>query len=454
MLSFPEDFLWGAATSSYQIEGATKADGRGESVWDRFCQTPHKIDDGSSGDGACDHYHRYREDIALMGRLGLGGYRFSISWPRIMPVGRGRVNEPGLDFYDRLVDALLEADIEPYATLYHWDHPQALEDEGGWCVRSTAEAFADYAAVVARRLGDRVENWMTLNEPQCVSTLGYLEGLHAPGRQSPRAALQAAHHLLLGHGWAVPAVRAHAHHADVGIALNLSPAVPASPSDYDREACRHFDGSYNRWFLEPLHRGCYPPDIVQDYLERGSLGAGGMDFVRPGDLKAIRVPTDFLGVNYYTRKIVRSKAVPEAKNAERTVREAPRQQWTEMGWEVHPEGLADTLRRVHLDYRPPKIYVTENGASYSTPGPDATGRVRDEQRVAFLREHLAVAHEVIGEGIPLQGYFVWSLLDNFEWHRGYGQRFGITWVDFETQARIPKDSARWYGEVIAHNRVI
>lgn len=450
--NFPRGFLWGAATSAYQIEGAVDVDGRGESMWDRFCRASGNIADGSSGVDACDHYHRWREDLDIMRELGLHAYRFSIAWPRILPDGHGRPNPLGLAFYDRLIDALLEAGIEPFVTLYHWDLPQALEDQGGWASRATAEKFVEYADVVSRHFGDRVENWITQNEPWCTAVLGYQRGIHAPGRRDLRSALAASHHLLLSHGWSVPVLRANSRKSEVGLILNLTPAEPASPSDFDHDACRHFDGSFNRWFLDPLYRRQYPADIVADYESSGRLGTRGFDVVQPGDLRAIAEPTDFLGVNYYTRAVIRSDHVPEDKNSERTVYQAPKEEWTEMGWEVYPDGLRDVLLRLHLDYRPAKLYVTENGASYST-GPDGSGRVRDERRVAYLRDHLCAARRSIEDGVPLTGYFVWSLLDNFEWDRGYDQRFGITWVDFETQRRIPKDSANWYRDVIATNAI-
>lgn len=449
---FPKDFAWGVATSSYQIEGAATEDGRGESIWDRFSKTAGKVTDGTNGDVACDHYHRFREDIALMKSLGIKHYRFSVAWPRILPSGRGEVNQPGLDFYSRLVDALLEAGIEPFVTLYHWDLPQALQDEGGWIQRSTAEAFADYARVVARALGDRVKKWITHNEPWCTSILGHARGTHAPGVKDFRAALAASHHVLLSHGLAVPVIREESPGAEVGITLNLTPAEPASPSAEDHDATRHFDGYFNRWYLDPLFGHKYPADMVADYIAAGHLPPEGLSVALPGDLKTISVMTDFLGINYYSRSVLRSDKVPEALNEPRNVHVAPEKDWTEMGWEVHPNGLWEILLRVHLDYRPRKLYVTENGASYSTP-PDADGRVRDEKRLHFLRDHFVAARRAMDDGVPLAGYFVWSLLDNFEWDRGYSQRFGIVWVDYETQRRIPKDSALWYRGVIAENAV-
>jgi beta-glucosidase len=450
--AFPKGFVWGAATSAYQIEGATGEDGRGESIWDRFSKTPSKTEDGSNGDVACDHYHRWVDDIALMKSLGLAAYRFSIAWPRVLPVGRAAVNVRGLDFYSRLVDGLLECGIEPFVTLYHWDLPQRLEDEGGWATRSTAESFLEYTDAVSRRLGDRVRHWITHNEPWCSSLLGYQTGRHAPGLTDWDAALAASHHLLLSHGWAVPIIRANSPGAQVGITLNLCPAVPASPSEADQDATRHFDGYFNRWFLDPLIRGQYPDDMVADYIERGYLHADGLRFVQPGDRKVIATPTDFLGVNYYNRAVVRSDQIPEKANQPQTVDLAPKSEWTDMGWEVYPDGLLQILVRLRTEYNVPKMYVTENGASYSD-SPDAGERVADARRIRFVQDHLLAAHRAIDLGVPLAGYFLWSLLDNFEWDRGYTQRFGITWVDYATQRRVLKDSAHWYRRVIEDNAV-
>jgi beta-glucosidase len=441
---FPDDFMWGAATSSYQIEGAWDEGGRGESIWDRFAHTPGHVADGSTGDVACDHYHRYREDVTLMKHLGLDAYRFSIAWPRILPEGRGAVNRAGLDFYNRLVDAVLEAGITPAITLYHWDLPQTLQDEGGWPARATAEAFVEYADVVTRALGDRVTHWMTLNEPWVVAVLGYLEGVHAPGHTDRDEMLAAAHHLLLAHGWAVPVIRGNAAGAQVGIVHNPEPKVPASRSAADRAAAYREDGLRNRWFLDPLAARGYPADIVA-YLDRP------MDFVREGDLEIIAEPIDFLGVNYYTRGIVRSDAVPEDENAPREVFRGDDE--TTMGWEVCPEGLYDILCRLHFDYHFPALVVTENGAAFEdTMGPD--GRINDPRRIAYLREHLCAAARAIEAGVPLRGYFVWTLIDNFEWAYGYTQTFGLVHLDRETQARTPKASADAYRRMIAANRVV
>jgi beta-glucosidase len=431
MTRFPSDFLWGIATSAYQIEGGAAADGRGESIWDRFCRRPGAIADASDGRVACDHYHLWRQDLELIAWLGVGAYRFSVAWPRVLPQGRGPVNERGLDFYERLVDGLLERGVAPVATLYHWDLPQALEDEGGWEVRSTAEAFVAYAEAVARRLGDRVGHYVTHNEPWCASTLGYARGEHAPGKKDPAAALAVAHHLLLSHGWAVPAVRAHAPAAQVGITLNLTPATPASDVDADREACREFDGDFNRWYLDPLHGRGYPPDMLALHRRAGRWRSDASSFLRDADLDAIAVPTTFLGINYYTRAIVGANPPP------------PTGALTDSGWEVYPEGLAPLLSRVHAEYGPRRIYITENGAAYAT-SPDEHGRVRDSARVAFLRAHVRALADALAQGVPVAGYFAWSLLDNFEWAEGYRKRFGLFWVDYASQRRIAKDSAIWY----------
>jgi beta-glucosidase len=444
-LIFPDGFLWGVATSSHQIEGAFHEGGRGESIWDRFAATPGRIADGSDASVACDHYHRWRDDIALMQWMGVGAYRFSIAWPRVMPQGVGAVNAAGLDFYDAVVDALLERGIQPFVTLYHWDLPQTLQDAGGWGKRRTAEAFVEYTDAVTRRLGDRVRHWMTHNEPWCVAHLGHEDGEHAPGHRNAAEALSAAHHLLLSHGWACETIRRNAPGAEAGIVLNLSPAFPATESRADRDAARWFDGFFNRWYLDPIFRGQYPADAVEDRIARGDLHSPAPGFVRPGDMKTISTPLDFLGVNYYSRTVLRAGAggEPEAVRP-------PGATFTDMGWEVHPPGLRDALARVWRDYRPTRLYVTEKGAAWPE-GPDATGRVHDERRVAYLQGHLQAAHDALLDGVPLAGYFVWSLLDNFEWAHGFTKRFGLYWVDFATGNRLPKQSAFWYREQIAAN---
>jgi beta-glucosidase len=441
--SFPKDFLWGAATASYQIEGAWDEDGKGESIWDRFSHIPGKVLAGDTGDVACDHYHRWRDDIALMKNLGLKAYRFSIAWPRVLPQGWGKVNQAGIDFYSQLVDALLEADIKPFVTLYHWDMPQVLEDEGGWPTRMIVKAFVEYADRVSRALGDRVKNWITLNEPWVCAFIGYEEGRHAPGVKDAHAAVAASHHLLLSHGLAVPIIRNNSPKAAVGITLNLAPQIPASPSVADRNEAVWVDGSINRWFLDPLLGRGYPQDIVNGY-------GNAMEFVQEGDLETIAVPIDFLGVNYYFRGIIRSTKISEEENAPRTV--FPNEDHTEMGWEVYPEGLYDLLSRLHTDYAFPAIYITENGAAFvDEVGLD--GEVDDPARLSYLKRHLQQVLRAVGIDVPVKGYFAWSLLDNFEWALGYSRRFGLVYVDYETQQRIPKSSAKWYGQVIRQNKV-
>jgi beta-glucosidase len=440
---FPKGFVWGAATASYQIEGAWDEDGKGESIWDRFSHTPGKVYCGDTGDLACDHFHRWPEDLALMKEIGLIAYRFSTAWPRILPAGRGQVNQAGLDFYSRLVDGLLEAEIEPYLTLYHWDLPQQLQDQGGWPARMVVDAFCEYTDVLSRALGDRVKYWTTLNEPFVSAFVGYEEGRHAPGHSDLHEALAASHHLLLAHGQAVPVIRANVPGAQVGITLNFSPQVPASPSVADRDAANWADGHINRWFLDPLVGRGYPGDMVKGLGDE-------MDFVQPGDLETISTPIDFLGVNYYTRNIARSKVVSEKENAPVTVH--PNDEHTEMGWEVYPDGLYNILGRLHFEYGFPAIYITENGAAYKDQvGPD--GLVDDPARLSYIKRHLEKVCQAIDIGVPVKGYFAWSLMDNFEWAFGYSKRFGLIYVDFETQERILKSSAKWYGQVIRENAI-
>ncbi len=359
-ISFPDGFIWGAATSSQQIEGAIGEGGRGESIWDRFAAVSGKIEDGSNPDVACDHFHRWREDIEFMKWLGLGAYRFSIAWPRIIPTGTGQVNPAGLDFYDALVDGLLEAGIEPFPTLYHWDLPQVLQDKGGWASRTTAEAFVDYSATVTRRLGDRVKRWVTHNEPWCIATLGHEEGHHAPGHKNPNEALRAAHHVLLSHGWATEAIRREVPRAEVGIVHNFCPSYPATDSEGDRKAARWFDGFFNRWYLDPVFRGSYPADAVADRVAAGHLEGPDMPFIQDGDMAAISTPLDFLGLNYYSRNVMGEGSDGKPKD----VKVAPTEELTDMGWEIYPEGLYDILMRVRREYGPKKIYIAENGAAY------------------------------------------------------------------------------------------
>ncbi len=436
---FPEGFVFGAATSAYQIEGGWNENGKGESIWDRFVRAPGAIEDGTAGDVTCDHVHRWREDVEWMSDLGLDAYRFSISWPRVLPRGTGPVNEAGWAFYDRLVDGLLENGIRPFVTLYHWDLPQALQDRGGWPARDTVEAFCEYSEVVARRLGDRVKDWITLNEPFVSAFVGHYEGRHAPGHRSEPEALAATHHLLLAHGRSVPILREASPGAEVGITLVLHPVHAASPSDRDELAARRFDGLLNRTFLDPLSGRGYPAEVPYD---RSVLDS----FVRGRDLERIAVPIDFLGVNYYTRYVARGGAAAWPEGTPQAVR--PRGEVTDMGWEVYPEGLYEVFDRLHRDHAFPSYYVTENGVAYPD-SIDREGRVQDRERVWYLRRHLAQAARIVGAEIPLRGYFVWSLLDNFEWSYGLRKRFGLIYVDFETGARIPKASFEWYKETIA-----
>ena len=449
--AFPNGFLWGVATSAFQIEGAHDVDGRGRSIWDTYAEQPGLIEDGSNAHVACDHYHRYAEDIGLMGSLGVGAYRFSVAWPRILPNGRGTVNTAGLDFYDRLVDGLLSAGIAPWATLYHWDLPQALEDEGGWTRRSTVDAFVEFADAVSGRLGDRVAQWITHNEPWCVSVLGYAQGDHAPGKRSWPDALAASHHLLLSHGRAVPVIRRSSARSEVGITLNVSECEPASPSEADHIAARQFDGELIRWFLDPIYLGRYPEDVIEYHQRKGRL-PHGMDFVKPGDLEEINTPIDFLGVNYYSRAVVRSASIPEADNEPRTIAVPDPAELTDMGWEVYPKGLTHSLVRLNADYEPGSLVVTENGAAYAT-GPGSDGSVQDTRRCDYVKSHLQACLAAIDAGVPLHGYFLWSLLDNFEWAFGNAKRFGIVWVDFETQERIIKASGHMYSRIVRDNKI-
>ncbi len=386
------------------------------------------------------------EDLALMKWLGLGAYRFSIAWPRIIPDGKGAVNAAGLDFYDRLVDALLEGGITPFATLYHWDLPQALQETGGWANRDTVDRFLEYTRAVISRLGDRVRRWVTHNEPWCIAHLGHEEGCHAPGLKDPATALRVGHHLLLSHGRAVPMIRREVPDAEVGIVLIHSPAHPLTDSAADRDAARWFDGFFNRWFADPIFLGRYPADAVADRVVRGHLPAEGMPFVRDGDLATISAPLDFLGLNYYSRNILRKNenGEPEARPM------APPEELTDMGWEVYPAGLYEALIHINRTYGPRKIYITENGCAYDVPA-DADGHIEDGRRIDFLAEHFAAALRALREGVPLAGYFVWSLLDNFEWGLGKAKKFGLIAVDYETQARRPKASAGWYRDFLGRS---
>lgn len=435
---FPKDFLWGAATASYQIEGGGLTDGRGECIWHRFSHTPGNVVNGDTGDVACDHYHRYREDVALMKELGLKAYRFSTSWPRVLPNGIGQINRAGIDFYSRLVDELLEADIRPFITLYHWDLPQALQDKGGWENPDSVKWFGDYAGIMANALGDRITDWTTLNEPFVISFVGNFFGTHAPGKQDIKAAYLVAHHLMLAHGAAVPVIRQAVPNARVGITIDLGYFESPTDNEADVQAAYREDGFKNRWFLDAALKGRYPADIVAllgDILEDIDLAA----------VKSAAVPVDFLGINYYRRHlfVAGSDGLFSSKDVE-----PDRSEFTAMGWEIYPDGLRKLLVRVAEEYKPPVIYVTENGAAFDDP-PPAQGVVNDPRRAAYLRDHFAAASQAIEQGVPLKGYFVWSLLDNFEWAEGYNKRFGIIYVDYATQKRTFKSSARYYQQLIS-----
>jgi beta-glucosidase len=443
---FPAGFVWGAATAAYQIEGSTGDDGRGPSIWDTFSRTPGCVADGHTGDVACDHYRRYREDVALMSELGLRAYRFSVAWPRIQPDGSGPANPRGLDFYDRLVDTLLAYDISPYVTLYHWDLPQNLEDRGGWPVRATAARFAEYAAIVHRRLGDRVEDWTTLNEPWVCSFLGYASGVMAPGRTEPGASYAAVHHLLLAHGLSVQALRA-AGARRIALTVNLAPVRTPGNSPADVEAVRIVDGLSNRIFLDPVLRGEYPGDVLADARRFTDLA-----YLRDGDLEVISEPIDWLGVNYYNPVHVAARpgapANPTYPGSEGIEFVSPGAPVTAMGWPIQADGLTEILTRLAREYPQMPLMVTENGAAFTDRLATGGDRVPDPDRIQYLDAHLRAAHDAIAQGVDLRGYLVWSLLDNFEWAEGYHKRFGVVYVDYADQRRVPKDSAWWYRDVI------
>jgi beta-galactosidase len=462
---FDDSFLFGAATAAFQIEGASHTDGRTDSIWDAFCRVPGAVINGDDGSVACDHYHRYAEDVDLMSRLGLQSYRFSTSWARVQPDG-GPVNPAGLDFYSRLVDELLAHDIKPWLTLYHWDLPQALEELGGWRNRDTAYRFRDYAMAVHERLGDRVPVWTTLNEPWCAAFIGHLAGAHAPGEMNPRSALAAAHHLLLGHGLAVQALREADPGLTLGITLNLTVAKPADPHrPGDVDAARRIDGQMCRIFLDPIFRGSYPEDVLADVA-----GLGLDEVIADGDLATISAPIDALGINYYQGQAVSDQPATDTKHTEAPTSRQTRSPFpaadnvythsqglptTGMGWEIQPDGLRELLVRIHREYADPAgvdLYVTENGAAFDDEVSD-DGAVHDQPRVDFLRAHLNAVLDATGDGVPVKGYFYWSLMDNFEWAWGYSKRFGIVHVDFATQERTVKDSGQWYSAVVAANAI-
>jgi beta-glucosidase len=435
--AFPDDFVWGVATSAFQIEGAALQEGKGPSIWDTFCRRPGAIADNSNGDVACDHYHRWAEDLDLIASLGVDAYRFSVSWPRVRPGGFGTWNRSGLDFYERLVDGLLERGIKPYLTLNHWDLPLALQARGGWADRDTAHLFVDYALGMQARLGDRVANITTHNEPWVMSVLGHETGLFAPGIQDRAMAMQVSHHLLLSHGMALQALRAQGSQANLGIVLNLSPVYPATDDKADREKARIEDGGLLRWYMDPLFKGHYPQDMLQ------FLGPDAPR-VAPGDLATIATPMDFLGINYYSRQMASADQPWDALAGGLEI--------TDMGWEVYPEGLTDLLLRVHRDYQVPPLYVTENGGAFRDEVVD--GRVHDARRTDYIARHIAAVAEAMRQGVRMGGYMVWSLLDNFEWASGYEKRFGIVHVDYATQTRTHKDSALWYRDFLRRQKTV
>ena len=432
---FPRDFTWGVATSAFQIEGAAHEDGRGDSIWDVFCRQPGAIADGSNGDVACDHYHRWREDLDLVAGLGVNAYRFSIAWPRVQPSGHGAFNPKGLDFYDRLVDGLLQRGLAPHLTLNHWDLPQSLQDRGGWADRDTVHRFVDYAREVARRLGPRLRSMTTHNEPYVQAVLGHESGIFAPGIRNRGAAVQVAHHLLLSHGLTLRALRADGLRCDLGIVLNLSPIQAASDSEADRARARFEDGRLVRWYMDPLFHGSYPADVLE------ALGDDAPR-VEPGDMQTIAATLDFLGVNYYSRNVFRADGVVDPGTLGSPL--------TDMGWEVYPQGLTELLCRLHRDYPLPDLYVTENGAAFPDRLVDAG--VADAARTRYIASHIAAAGNALAAGVPLKGFMVWSLLDNFEWASGYAKRFGIVHVDYATQQRTPKASAAWYRDLLLTGR--
>jgi len=442
---FPENFLWGAGTAAYQIEGATYEDGRGASIWDDFATTPGKIYRGHTGDVAADHYHRIEEDAQLMSHLGLGAYRFSIAWPRILPDGRGAVNSAGLDFYDRLVDTLLAKGITPFVTLYHWDLPSALQRTGGWVNRDTAYAFADFADVMAQRLGDRVHSWATLNEPWCSAYLGYGIGVHAPGLIDRQAGVDAAHHLLLAHGLAVPRIRSHIPTTgQVGFTPYFSPAYPADDSPETLRDVAMANDFTAGWFLEPLFHAQYPDKLFENL-------AVNPPPIQDGDMAIISAPIDFLGLNVYTRGVIRGKQTQPLADQCEYVKPVPGACYTDMGWEVYPHSLRDLLLEIHQKYGDIDLYVTENGAAFQDHW-DGGERVNDSRRVEYLRSYIEGCAEAVEQGVPLRGYFVWSLLDNFEWAEGYSKRFGVVYIDYTSQRRIIKDSGYWYASLLAAHR--
>lgn len=432
-------FTWGVSTSSYQIEGAANEGGRGPSIWDTFSRIPGAVANADNGDIACDHYHRYNEDLDLMKWLGVGAYHFSIAWPRVIPTGSGPLNKVGMDFYDRLIDGALERGITPWPTLYHWDLPQALQDKGGWNNRECAHWFAEYSYLMAEAFSDRVKNWVTINEPFCSAWLGHLYGVMAPGIKDLQTGINASHHLLLGHGLAVRAIREAASDVKVGITLNFTPAITLGDSEEDQRAVQLADGFDNRWFGDPVFKASYPQDIVSAFNKEVPIHAG--------DMQIISTPVDFLGLNYYFRQTVAYD--PSAQPLPYKQVTAPNVERTGMGWEVHAETFTDLLTRINKDYAPKEIFITENGSAWDDEVVD--GKVDDPNRVRYLERHIDAMFDAKKQGVPISGYFAWSLMDNYEWAYGYAKRFGLIYIDYPTQKRIPKTSAYYYRERIKNN---
>jgi beta-glucosidase len=444
-MRFPKGFIIGTSTAAYQIEGASSEDGRGPSIWDRFSHVPGNIANGHTGDDACDHYHRYKQDVALMKAMGVNGYRMSVSWSRVLPEGKGKINSRGLDFYNRLVDTLAENDITPMVTLYHWDLPQALQELGGWGNRDTADYFAEYADIIYRTLGDRVKYWNTLNEPWVSAYAGHYHGRHAPGATDFKLAVQVSHHLMLAHAKAVEVYRGCDHKdGKMGIALNLYPVYPASPDQKDYETVLRVDGYHNRWFLDPVLKGCYPQDILTLYQKHYQVP----EFA-PDDMKTIASQkVDFLGVNYYMRKVVRYLEASDLLHYEETLPKDSK--YTDMNWEIYPQGMYDLLKRIQKDYDDPHMIITENGCAFKDTVRQ-NGVILDDDRKSFLEQHLNTALRAISDGIRLDGYFIWSLLDNFEWAHGYEKRFGLFYTDYATQDRLYKKSGLWLKDYIQNH---
>lgn len=432
-------FIWGVSTSSYQIEGAANEGGRGPSIWDTFSRIPGAVANADNGDIACDHYHRYNEDLDLMKWLGVGAYHFSIAWPRVIPTGSGPLNKVGMDFYDRLIDGALERGITPWPTLYHWDLPQALQDKGGWNNRECAHWFAEYSYLMAEAFSDRVKNWVTINEPFCSAWLGHLYGVMAPGIKDLQTGIDASHHLLLGHGLAVRAIREAASDVKVGITLNFTPAITIGDSEEDQRAVQLADGFDNRWFGDPVFKASYPQDLVSAFNREVPIHAG--------DMQIISTPVDFLGLNYYFRQTVAYD--PSAQPLPYKQVTAPNVERTGMGWEVHAETFTELLTRINKDYAPKEIFITENGSAWDDEV--VNGKVDDPNRVRYLERHIDAMFDAKKQGVPISGYFAWSLMDNYEWAYGYAKRFGLIYVDYPTQQRIPKTSAYYYRERIKNN---